>query len=281
MAFKVDSLAQPETIPENGEDADEAPNKKILTVKPPLPVYFGELPMMDPFKRNSTGYHIEVKLHENCIKTFCYRKPNDMFNSLQSNVWLLDKNDIEVFRMCLIFDKNNEPSILLQYCYDRNVLKSDKFSHSLGSLYPLPVDKKIDLPYIDMNNIIIDTGDMINTIDKDSKLTQLVSIKLCDVKNISKCGPMLVVETSDINYEHKRKYCKKIDIVKDGEIDLFQVIGWSNKSMIFNFPYHREKKKCEPKIENNKVTWLKNRVLDYWYVYYIIFVSILFYFLLG
>ena len=219
---------------EDESEIDEAE----LDMKQLLPIYINQRPIQNTFRWNDVGDYIGISLHSNFIIATSYHVPYKDYCSVHSSTWAIEKNDIEIFKLSLILDKQKEANLLLEYCYDRNVLELDvsKIKYEFGALAPLPHQETIHLPHV--YDIVVDTGvknKFIDSIDGKKRI-EIISIKLCDVRNNSKYGPMLMVEVGDIKNEQKKVYCKRIDSYKDEDTQLLQVRVTENEAIMLSFP---------------------------------------------
>lgn len=249
--------------------------KENLKIEQPIPVYFMQQPIERIIEENENAKYLSFSLNSNFIRVTSYLKPNDFFSSYTVNVFPIIKNDVELLRLSLIVEENNNNvKIFMQYRYDLDTLQSnEEYRYNLGTLHPLPDYKTIHLPYADISNIIIDNGNrniQIKDLIKNENIT-VVSIKLCDVKNNSKHGPMLILEINDVNKKDTQTYCRRVNSTEAEEIKLCQVCARENKSITFSFPCVSRLKEIEPpKNKNDKWIKFKRNLKKYWYVYYLI-----------
>lgn len=257
---------------------DEDKKEEELDINPLLPIHIDQSPKGDIFQQEHKGQYISIHLLKNFINARIYLRPDDNSSFINSTSWATTKNDIELCKITLILDKQKEVSILLQYCHQNNTLEvdADTISYSLGRLNPLPLLKTIYLPHVNVKNIVIDTGvknDFIDTIDEKTKKL-IMSIKLCDIKNNSEQGPMLIVEVNDIKNDRKMFYCKKGDFYKNKETELLQVRVKENKEITFSFPdiTSLKEKREEDELRRKNRMWnrLARHVSRHLYIYCLI-----------
>lgn len=224
------------------------------TIKPSLPVHFVIQPI-EPlvFKENDKAKYITFGLKSDYITTNCVQRTSS-FASMHFSIWQMLKNDIELLKF-----STDKEKILFEYCYDRDI-SDDKIDCNLANLYPLPIEKTIYLPHVDAENISIDNNNIGQNTGDDR--VKIVSVKLCDVKNNSKHGPMLVIEICNINDEKVSysMYCQHV--LKNIECNLFQVYIPENKPIIFKFPDWFRDENVE-----KKMTKRDNHIFRYRHIY--------------
>ena len=202
-------------------EKDKISARDYVPVKPSVPLHI--LAVSENLIRNrgreQVTQYVRCSMESNTLYT-CHYSQNITLREMHSSAWNIMETtkDIELMAVQLLRDKSSgQYSLCVQYSLDSPTIRNDHVSSRIALEDTIPMrDIALHLPYLSdeirIKNDNVQLGEGWDRLD-------VVRVRVCDIKNKTAFGPMLIVQVCHINEGEKMSsYCTQLKGKMDGDL---------------------------------------------------------------